>query len=37
MEDFLDLVDFLQEAPFVYLQPGLRYHSALAEIARDGR
>ena len=36
-EDFLDLVDFLQEPPVGYLQPGLHHRSALAEVARDGR
>ena len=37
LEDFLDLVDFLQEAPVDYLQPDLHHRSALAEVARDGR
>ena len=30
---FLDLVDFLQEAPVGYLQPCLHHRSALAEVA----
>ena len=37
LQEFLDLVDFLQVAPVGYLQPGLHHRSALAEVARDGR
>ena len=32
LQEFLDLVDFLQEAPVGDLQPGLYHRSALAEV-----